>query len=169
MLSIGRTSSYAISALSLLAQRGERWVLLSELAAAAGAPAPYLSKLLHRLARSGLVRTKRGYKGGYSLARPAKALSALEVIEAVEGPDPLCECLLGREFCTDERACPTHRFWKVERGRIRALLADLSLDAIAEFERNHDRPGRKRTNRTASTGGPRARRKSKLKSTNEHE
>lgn len=135
MLSIGRTSSYAVSALSELAKSDGSWVLVTELSSAIGAPQPYLAKILHSLSESGLVRTKRGYKGGYALARPAADISVLEVIEAVEGHDPLSECLLGQEFCTDDRACPTHEFWKVERKRIRDLLANLSLDSVADFER----------------------------------
>ncbi len=134
MLSIGRTASYAVSALSRLAELDQDWVLLPDLVAATDAPAPYLSKILNNLARAGLIRAKRGYKGGYALVRPAGNLSVREIIEAVEGPDSLCECLLGREFCTDERACPAHEFWKTERARIRELLESLTLESVARFE-----------------------------------
>ncbi|MCA9244315.1 MAG: Rrf2 family transcriptional regulator [Phycisphaerales bacterium] len=143
MLSIGRTSSYAVAALSQLARRSDDWVLVSEISTAIGAPRPYLSKILHALSRAGLITAKRGYKGGYALARPATDISILQIIESVEGPDNRCDCLLGRDTCSDERACPTHAFWQVERERIINRLAGLTLDAVADFERRRDaeRPG----------------------------
>jgi Rrf2 family iron-sulfur cluster assembly transcriptional regulator len=136
MLSIGRTSSYAVSALSRLAVLDKPWVQISDLVSATGAPGPYLAKLLYMLTKAGLVNTKRGYKGGYSLARPARDVSVLSIIEAVEGPESLCGCLIGQALCSDERACPAHDFWKTERQNIRDRLANMTLEVVAEFERN---------------------------------
>ena len=109
-----------------------------------------METLLNMLRQSGLVHAKRGYRGGFVLARPAHDISLLEVIEAVEGTDFLPECLLGLAACSDECGCPTRPFWQDERRRIRTRLAGTSLADVAAYahrrvpvgahERN-ERPG----------------------------
>lgn len=135
MLALSQTTGYAILALSCLDGCQDRWVLAKDIANCTGISLPYLSKLLHALNGSGLIRAKRGYRGGFQLARPAKQISLLNVAEAVEGRRWLPECLLGLEECSDHRACPTHEFWKKERSRIEKELKRLTLRAVAEFER----------------------------------
>lgn len=134
MFSLSQTAGYAIRALCCLERSGGRWVQARQIAACAGIPKPYLSKILHALGRSELIRTKRGYRGGFVLARPAERICLLEIVEAVEGRSWQPSCVLGMAVCSDERRCPLHAFWKVERERIRAELARLSLSAISEFE-----------------------------------
>ncbi len=134
MLALTQTSGYAVLALSCLDGPGQRWILGKDIVKCTGVPGPYLSQILHALSRAGLIETKRGYRGGYRLRRPASAITVLEVVEAVDGPECFGGCLLGLEECTDERACPTHAFWKAEKARIRAYLARLSLSKVAAFE-----------------------------------
>jgi Rrf2 family protein len=135
MLALSHTSGYAVLALSCLDDPGQRWVLAKDIVKCTGVPGPYLSQILHALSRAGLIETKRGYQGGYRLCRPASAISVLEVVEAVDGSECFGGCLLGLEECSDERACPTHEFWKAEKARIRAHLANLSLSEVADYER----------------------------------
>jgi Rrf2 family protein len=115
---------------------GERWVLAKEMAQCAGIPLPYLSKTLHALGGSGLIEAKRGYRGGFRLAKPAGRITLLDIAEAVEGEGWLPRCLLGLESCTDDRACPTHTFWTKQREKIEAELRRRTLCDVARFERN---------------------------------
>jgi len=135
MLALSHTSGYAVLALSCLDDPGQRWVLAKDIVKCTSVPGPYLSQILHALSRAGLIETKRGYHGGYRLCRPASAISVLEVVEAVDGSECFGGCLLGLEECSDQRACPTHEFWKAEKARIRAHLANLSLSGVADYER----------------------------------
>jgi Rrf2 family protein len=64
----------------------------SRLAEFHGVPAAYLSKHLQAMARAGIVETVRGPGGGYRLARPAAAISVLDVVEAIDGLDPAFRC-----------------------------------------------------------------------------
>jgi Rrf2 family protein len=57
-----------------------------------GVPGPYLAKSLQALARSGVVESIPGRRGGYRLARPAKSISLLDVVQAVEGGEPAFRC-----------------------------------------------------------------------------
>jgi len=139
MFGFSGSSSYAVLALSCLAGESERWILARDLAAAIDAPLPYLSKILHGLAGAGFIEAKRGYRGGFRLARRADQLSVGEIVIAVEGPGYLEGCLLGKAECSDRRACPAHAFWGLERERIRSQLQRMTLADVARFERNAGR------------------------------
>jgi Rrf2 family protein len=57
-----------------------------------GVPAAYMAKHLQALSRAGIVESVPGRHGGYRLARPAEAIRVLDVVEAVEGPEPAFRC-----------------------------------------------------------------------------
>ncbi|MEX0690655.1 MAG: Rrf2 family transcriptional regulator [Gemmatimonadales bacterium] len=133
MIGLSTPASWAILALASFAQTDRR-VLARDLAASLGAPLPYLSQVLHRLSVAGLVDAKRGQGGGFTLAVPAENLTVATVVDMIEGTDWLSGCLLGSAECSDARACPTHAFWKAERGRIRKALQRLTIRTVADFE-----------------------------------
>ncbi len=82
-----RSSSYAVRALAHLAgQPGNQPLPSHALARASGDPERFLLKTLKPLVDAGVLRSDRGPNGGYRLARPAKAIALLEVVEAVSGP-----------------------------------------------------------------------------------
>lgn len=135
MLCLSQTCGYAILALSCLHECGGRWVLARDIARCTGIPQPYLSKVLHSLARRGLIVAKRGYRGGFALAQAPDRISLLDVAEAVDGEQAVPRCLLGLAECSPERACPTHQFWQRERERIMTELQRLTLAEAAQFER----------------------------------
>lgn len=156
MFGLSSSSSYAVLALSCLAGKDEDWILARDLAAAIDAPLPYLSKILHGLAGAGILEAKRGYRGGFRLIRRADELTVGEIVIAVEGPDFLEGCLLGKAECSDRRACPAHAFWGLERERIRSQLQRMTLADVARFESNAGRglrpAGRPRPTSSASRG-----------------
>ena len=91
MLSITTKSPYALRALTELARMGaEQPVPIGELARRRDIPVQFLEQLFAVLRRSGVLRSQRGVKGGYSFARPPHEISVLEVVELLDGP-------LGRE------------------------------------------------------------------------
>ncbi len=137
MLALSRTSGYAISALARLAGPGEAWTLAKDIASAAGIPRAYLSAILNALVRNGLIKSKRGYRGGFALTKPPEKIGILHVVEAVEGRAWRERCLLGLNQCSDERACPSHAFWKRERNKIEEFLGSVTLAQVAEFERRY--------------------------------
>ena len=134
MLALSRTSGYAISALARLQGPGGVWTLAKDIASSAEIPRAYLSTILNALARNGLIKAKRGYRGGFALAQPADKISVLQVVEAVEGRAWREGCLLGLSQCSDERACPSHAFWKTQRKKIEEFLRSLTVAQVADFE-----------------------------------
>lgn len=130
-----QSTGYAITALGHVAAMGGRPVLIKDIAEATGLPHPYLAKIIHALARRGLVVTRRGVGGGVVLARAAQTITLHQVAEAMD--DPLLEerCMLGSAVCSDERACPAHAFWSVHRKAQIDFLRRSNLADVAEFER----------------------------------
>src|SRR5262245_31101466 len=60
--------------------------MLREISRATAISEAFLAKIFQKLVRSGLVRSRRGFRGGFFLARPASQITLREVIEALEGP-----------------------------------------------------------------------------------
>lgn len=88
---LSRTARVALAALPLLDPGGPLGpgVLGRDLARRAGVPAPYLMKVLQRLSRMGLLRSRRGRGGGFVLGRRAVEISVADVLLALEGTDDL--------------------------------------------------------------------------------
>lgn len=157
MLALSRTAGYAILALSCMEEAAERWILLKEIVGRVNVPGPYLAKILHALAQAGVVRAKRGYRGGFMLAKPSGHVSIAEIVDAVEGANWLGGCILGFAECSDARACPAHTLAMIERAKIRKFLEKLTLKDVADFELRHGwgaLPATAMRRGTASEPGP---------------
>ena len=127
-------TGYAILALACLHGHEDRWVLAQEIAARTDIPKPYLHKILHALGKAGVIQTKRGYRGGMSLSKPADQVNLFDLVEAVEGTGWMNRCLLGLAECSEERACPTHEFWDGQRKLVEEKLKSINLADVAAFE-----------------------------------
>lgn len=87
MISITTKSPYALSALVELHRQGAAGpVPIAELARRREIPVQFLEQLFATLRRAGILRSQRGVKGGYSLARPADEVTVLELVELLDGP-----------------------------------------------------------------------------------
>ena len=135
MLSLAKTTGYAIAAMSHLEAPGGRPASLRLIARRANVPYAYLAKRMPELVAGGLVRSVRGKHGGVLLGRPAAEITLLEVSETVEARQWLGRCLLGLVTCSDERACPAHEFWKVTRQQIETTLRGVTLADVIAHER----------------------------------
>ena len=136
MMSLSNTTGHAIRALACLASCQNPPASVKDLAACADVPPAYLAKIVKKLNDSGIIESKRGSKGGIWLARPAKLINLWEISVAIDGDEVLCHCLLGADYCTDERACPTHLFWGKNRELIRRELEKTKLSDVLEFYRD---------------------------------
>ncbi len=93
-------TNLAIHALAYLAGRKKDGLCsATEIAKRLVVSEAHMAKVLQRLARAGIVRSSRGAKGGFTLARDPKELSFYDVLEAIDGPFSPNTCLLGRTLC----------------------------------------------------------------------
>ncbi len=111
---------------------------LTALAEAVEVPEQFLSKVLQRLARHGMIHSQRGMSGGFALAADAEALSLLDEVEAIEGPIRLNLCLGPGVGCTRQSWCPAHLVWAEAQ---EALTGVLRRASIAQLARDGARVG----------------------------
>jgi Rrf2 family protein len=84
---ISRSTGYALLAVGYLGQHQKQKIVLSQdISKKYNIPLEYLLKILQQLVKANLLRSKRGPRGGFSLGRPIKKITLLQVIEAVDGP-----------------------------------------------------------------------------------
>ena len=95
MIRMTKQTDYGFVLLTRLAAEPERVVNAPDLAAETRLPLPMVSKILKLLARRGLLRSHRGVKGGYALARRPAEIHAAEILRALEGPVALTVCIDG--------------------------------------------------------------------------
>src|SRR5665213_2265804 len=130
-----RSAEYAIRALIPLADlpAGE-FALVKTLAADTGLPSHFLAKLLQDLARIGVLKSTKGPHGGFRLNLPAKDISMLRLVEAIDGPGRFDRCLGGSEECNEKVACGMHDTWMVLRSRIIDYLGGTSIADLAKAQ-----------------------------------
>lgn len=111
-MQITRQADYAVRAVLYLAQLGpEKRAATSQIAQEEQIPPSFLAKIVSQLSVAGLLQTSRGARGGVSLARSPEEISLLEVVEAIDGPITLNECVSGNGACTFGEKCPIRPVW----------------------------------------------------------
>lgn len=133
-LHLTKRGEYGVRLLMYLASRepGTR-MTASELADVCGIPAGNVPTIVNMLSRAGILRCSPGRSGGCELARPPAEITALEVIEALEGPLEIAHCLLDAQRCHGkDPECAVHQAWVAGRNAAIAALAQITLaDAVA--------------------------------------
>jgi Rrf2 family transcriptional regulator, iron-sulfur cluster assembly transcription factor len=127
-----RGADYGTRGIVRLARMSGRGVVLvSDIALAEGLPESYLAKIFQDLAKEGIVRSHRGAKGGFSLARPAGEITLRQIIEAIEGPIALNRCLAPSEGCERRPECSIHGALAKAQEQLVAILDGTTLQDLA--------------------------------------
>jgi Rrf2 family protein len=98
---------------------------------AAAIPRPFLTKVVAQLVTAGLVSTRRGMGGGVSLAQPPEEVTLLQVVEAIDGPIVINECLLSPGACELEPNCGAHDVWADIQARLVQSLEAVTMEDLA--------------------------------------
>jgi len=148
-MQITRASDYAVRVMIYLAglPPGSR-VRHPELSSATDVSGHFLSKVLQQLVRSRLIQSQRGSGGGFALAVPAATVSLLDVVEAIEGPVRLNQCLGEAPSCDRKSWCPAHQVWAEAQAAIVNVLGAASMATLAsqaksdsvQLYRLHEKP-----------------------------
>lgn len=122
-MQITRQADYAVRAVLYLAQHGpDGRVSTAQIARAQNIPSLFLAKIVSQLAAAGIVRATRGPHGGVALARPSDEISMLEIVETIDGPLTLNECVADPERCTMNETCPLRTIWcEAQMGLVKKL------------------------------------------------
>ena len=102
------------------------------LAQETGVPLPTAQKLMGRLASAGLLTSARGTGGGFRLAREAAGISLADIIEAVEGPIAMTNCIEGSTHdCVLEGSCRVKPHLSAVNVAVRGALQGVSLEQLS--------------------------------------
>jgi Rrf2 family protein len=111
-MQITRQADYAVRAVLYLSRMGNNQrAATSTVAQEQRIPPSFLAKIISQLSIAGLLHTSRGARGGVTLAREPKEITLLEVIEAIDGPIRLNECVGENGNCTFDNDCPLRPVW----------------------------------------------------------
>ncbi len=98
----------------------------------------YISRLIIALRRAKIISSIRGAKGGYRIAQDPSSVTLLKIIEVMEGPLSIVDCVRTPKKCRRGRSCPSHDIWDRLNQEIRDAMQKITLqDIIDNYWQNH--------------------------------
>jgi len=131
-MKLSRRTDYALRAMSYLALRGNNGPCsIAEISQAESIPREFSAKVLKELCRAGFIRSRLGPRGGYRLIKSPDELTVLEIIEALDGPLSISDCLDDPEFCGRCGVCRMHNLFEKVNREMKHILGSATLADIA--------------------------------------
>jgi Rrf2 family protein len=122
---------YGTRAILELASRfGEGPIELKEIARSQEISIKYLEQVIIPLRTAGIVKSARGSKGGYSLAKPPSEICLFDVVETLEGPLYLVDCIKDSKLCRRSSSCVTRDVWSEVSEAFHRVLKSITLDEM---------------------------------------
>ncbi len=131
-------SGYALQALAHMPEDGT-FMMAKDLSEQLKLPAPYLAKILQKLARAEILESVRGPKGGFRLSRASHRITVGQVLEAMEGQGSLNGCVMGFPACDCDNPCPMHDAWVAVKAQVDSSMTSTTLRdlQLAKMRRTH--------------------------------
>lgn len=129
-------SAYAIRSLSELGARaGSGSLMLDDILDGTDLPRMFVAKLFQQLVKAGVLKSTKGRRGGFALARPAHSISLSEIVAAIDPGASPENCVLGMGKCDDTLPCAQHDLYKPIRQRLNDYLRTTTLaDHVASLK-----------------------------------
>jgi Rrf2 family protein len=118
--------------LALHYNTGKEPVILKNVAKEEEISIRYLEQIIIPLKLSKLVKSIRGPGGGYILTQPPSKVKVIEIIEALEGPLALVDCIDDLDYCERTPRCATHEIWKEANNLLRDYFSKTTLQNLVE-------------------------------------
>ena len=135
-MKISTKGRYSIRLMIDLALNGTRgFVLLKDVARRQGVSEKYLGHLVPLLKNAGLINATRGAKGGFSLNQTPAAISLTQIIEAVEGPLVLVDCVSDPCACKRTDSCAAADFWADVNAKMVSIFDSYTLEYLAQQQK----------------------------------
>ncbi|HEX9934993.1 MAG TPA: Rrf2 family transcriptional regulator [bacterium] len=149
MFSISTKGRYATRAMLELALRGEtKSTLLRDISKAQAISVKYLGRIMASMVSAGLVISKRGKNGGFTLACSPAEIRIYDILRAVEGPLTPAPCVEAFRTCGKSDECITREVWVEVKDALTSVLAGITLDDLVR--RHRKKNGFSKTNRFIS-------------------
>ena len=121
--------------LDLAIHYGNGPVLLKDIAKRQEISLKYLDRILSSLKTTGLVKSLRGAKGGYVLNKPPPKITVSQIVEALEGPLELVECVTNKDYCRRVKFCVMHDIWYELGKAMEVVLKTTTLEDLVIRDR----------------------------------
>ena len=134
MLRVGKMADYALVIMNVLGKQPTQLVSMEALAQQTQLTLPTVRKLMRLLVNAGLVRSIRGAKGGYQLARLPEFINVVHILAAVEGPVAITECCEEDVSCELSGGCDMESHWSSINQLVMHLLTNISLADLKQHQ-----------------------------------
>jgi len=124
--------------LELASHYGEGPIELKEIAKKENISLKYLEQVINPLRTAGLLKSIRGSKGGYSLAKPPSEICLYDVVETLEGPLNLLECLRDPKVCQKVPSCVTRDIWEEVSEAISKIFYSITLEEMVNRKKDKE-------------------------------
>lgn len=104
--------------------------LMKDICEAEALSEKFTSRLVIPLREAGMISSTRGKAGGFRLARKPKEITLLEIIETLQGPVALIDCLVDLSTCERNKVCAARKVWTRVNNSIRETLQSVTLDSL---------------------------------------
>lgn len=101
-----------------------------EIAASEGIPEDYVEQILSKLRTTGLVKSRRGARGGFQLGRDPQDITVADVVESTEGPLSLVPCI--DDSCSRIETCVTRAVWMEAANALELILTNKTIAGLAQ-------------------------------------
>lgn len=128
-------ADYAIRAVLDIARHHPTLRTRRQITEAMDLPGNFLSQILAALVRHGILESTAGPAGGYTLAQAPNEITLLKVIEIIEGPVDIDQCILGGGACDRTEVCPVHEAWCEAKIGFTDRLAATDFDDLSTIDR----------------------------------
>jgi Rrf2 family protein len=128
----GRYGTRLMLNLALHYDAGQEPVILKNVSKEEEISIRYLEQIIIPLKLSKLVKSIRGAGGGYILTQPPSEVKLIEIIEALEGPIALVDCIDDLDYCDRMPRCATFEVWKEANNLLRDYFSKTTLQDLVE-------------------------------------
>jgi FeS assembly SUF system regulator len=132
MLRLTKLTDYAIVILSEMASNPAARLSSSQLAAATGVNEPTVAKILKQLTCAQMIGSHRGVQGGYQLLTTGDKITMRQIIEAIDGPIAIADCVNGATGCSVKHKCRVRGNWDKVNNAIIGALDGLTLGEMMQ-------------------------------------
>ncbi len=122
--------------LYLAEQDNGRVVPLSEVSREQDVPEKFLAKIFQSLSKAGIVKSHRGVKGGFTLARAPEDITVRELVETIQGPYFLAKCIHDHRECDKSANCPVRHLLKLTLTCILDQFQKYTLADMLKWKQN---------------------------------
>lgn len=127
---ITRNTDYAVRAILYIAKSSYKVVSTAELHEELKLPRPFMRKIFQKLQTEGILFSRKGNSGGFSLAKSTDDIFLLDIMKIFQGDFNFIECLLNKDICPNIKTCPMRRKIKKIENKVLKELEKINITSL---------------------------------------